>query len=139
MKYLKLLILLISSSFILCACPGREDGSYTIIIKNNSNRAIAWQPRIFNVSEKEEQYDCKYVVGGSIQSHSSQEFDKVRDSWDRELGSSRYLQLMIIDRDSALKYPVSECDTFRKYVPVLKTYRLTLEDLKQRNWTVEFP
>jgi len=139
MKYLKNLVLLILSSFIFCACPSREEGNNTIIIKNNSNRSIAWQPMFFKIGEKEEQYNCKFVIGGSVDSQSSGEFYKDRGTWDGELNNDRYLQLTIIDKDSALEYFSSECDTFRKYVPVLHRYRLTLEDLEQRNWTVVYP
>jgi len=139
MQHLKLLILLMSSSLILYACPAREDETYTIIIKNNTDKAIAWQPRLFNIGEKEEQYNCEYGVGEAINSHSSVNYSKNHGSWDSELGKSRYLQIMVIEKDSAVKYFSSTCDTFRKHVPILHTYRLTLEDLKQRNWIVVYP
>jgi len=37
------------------------------------------------------------------------------------------------------KYIDEPCDTIRKYVPVLHTYQLTLEDLQQMNWMVVYP
>ena len=139
MKHVKILLLLVSTSFILCACPSREDGNDTIIIKNNSDRAIRWQPRLVKKGEIEDKYNCQYLTAGELEAHSSHTFQKERGYWDEGLDDSRYFQIMIIDRDSAVKHTVSQCDTFRKYVPVLQTYRLTLEDLKQRNWTVVYP
>lgn len=139
MKNFKLLILLIALSSILTACPASEDGHYAIVIKNNSDRDIAYQPRDFKNGEKDDQFRCEYVFGGGVASYSSGEFVSDRRSWEEQIGKGRYLQFIIMDRDSLLKYPVSECDTLRKYVSVLKTYRLTLEDLKQKNWTINYP
>lgn len=74
-----------------------------------------------------------------MEAHSSHAFQKERGYWDVDLDNSRYFQIMIIDRDSAVKHTVSQCDTFRKYVPVLHTYRLSSEDLEQRNWIIVYP
>jgi hypothetical protein len=64
MKKFKILLLLVSSTFILYACPSREEGNNTIIIKNNSDRAIRWQPQLLKKGEIEDKYNCQYLTAG---------------------------------------------------------------------------
>jgi hypothetical protein len=139
MKHLQITILLISISFLLYSCPAHEDGHEYITIKNNSNRRLAFQTRNFKVGEINNEYDCKFLINGGVESNSSIEFFQGKMTWEDELGTSTYLQIMLVDRDSLLKYPTSQCDTFKKYAPVLHAYRLTVEELNQRNWTVVYP
>jgi hypothetical protein len=68
--------------------------------------------------------------------------------WDYILKKVYYeLTILIVDFELYQKYSdeiyynsyKEPCDTFRKYVPILHCYRLTLQDLERMNWTVVYP
>jgi hypothetical protein len=139
MKHLQIFTLIIASSLLLCSCPANEDGHDHITIKNNSNRRIAYQARNFKIGEIDNVFNCNYLMSGGVESNSTNQFFRGSRTWEYELGNSDYLQIMLVDRDSLFKYPVSQCDTFKKYAPVLHTYRLSVEELNKRNWTIVYP
>jgi len=56
-------------------------------------------------------------------------------SWNSYLKS---LTVFILDGELYEEYWQQPCDTIRKYVPILHTYRLTSEDLQRMNWTVVY-
>ena len=130
-----LLSILLSSS----KCSDDEGHKY-IIISNQSDKTIVWQPRFFRIGATDEQYDCQYVLGGSIHSNSSCKFDYDDRGNIWEVGLNTHcLQLILMDEDVYSQYYLESCDTFRKYVPILHRYQLTLEDLQRMNWTVIYP
>jgi len=132
----KILLLMI----MLSACPGNEDGHRYITIINQSDKTIVWQPRFFRIGETSEQYDCLYVLGGSIHSNSSFKFDYDDRGNTWEIGLiNHYLQLILMDAATYERYIAEPCDTIRKYVPILHRYQLTLKDLERMNWTVVYP
>ncbi|MCB9017426.1 MAG: hypothetical protein H6544_02305 [Prevotellaceae bacterium] len=135
MKYLKIIILSIAACMLLCACPDK-DGHYSITIVNKSEKTILCQPQIIKIGEEYEQYDCQRV-NRIINKDSTYEFEKIRHSWEQEL-DGYYIQLLLMDAETFDQYISAPCDTIRKYVPVLHTYRLTLEDLERMNWTVVY-
>jgi len=139
MKQIRVTILLIAISMLLCACPDKGDVHHYITIVNQSDKTIVWQPRFFRIGEIDEQYDCQYALG-SIHSNSSFKFDydDRGNNWEAGL-NSHYLQIMLMDDEIFEQYVSEPCDTIRKYVPILHTYRLTLEDLQQMNWMVVYP
>ncbi len=139
MKQIKMAILVIATSMLLCACPKDENGHRYITIVNQSDKTVVWQPRFFRIGEIYEQYDCRYTLG-SIHSNSSFKFDydDRGHNWEGAL-NTHYLQIMIMDDQTFEQYVSEPCDTIRKYVPILHTYRLTLEDLQRMNWTVVYP
>jgi hypothetical protein len=139
MKQFRVIILLIATSVLLCACPKDENGHRYITIINQSDKTIVWQPRFFRIGEIDEQFDCLYTLG-SIHSNSSFEFrfDDRGNTWEAGL-NTHYLQIMLMDDNVFSQYDLEPCYTIRKYVPILHTYRLTLSDLQRMNWTVVYP
>ena len=140
MKQIKITILLIATSMLLCACPDKTEGHRYITIVNQSEKTVVWQPRMIRIGEIDEQYNCQYGLGGSIQSNSSYKFDydDRGNNWDAGL-NSHYLQIMLMDAETFEQYVSEPCETIREKVPILHTYRLTLSDLQRMNWTVVFP
>jgi len=65
-----------------------------------------------------------------------------RGGWETTFGEVPYLQLLIMN-DSIYRYYSRtynfNCDTIRKYVPILHRYQLKLEDLQRMNWIVVYP
>ena len=64
-----------------------------------------------------------------------------RGGWETTFRGVPYLQLLIMN-DSIYMHSEMynfDCDTIRKYVPILHRYQLKLEDLQKMNWTVEYP
>jgi hypothetical protein len=146
MKQFKIVILLVATSMLLCACPDKGDGHRYITIVNQSDKTIVWQPRFFKIGEIDEKYDCQYTLG-SIHSNLSFKFnyDDRGNTWEAGL-NSHYLQITVMDDSAFIHYAeilnyklIENCDTIRKYVPILHTYRLTLADLQRMNWTVVYP
>jgi hypothetical protein len=55
------------------------------------------------------------------------------------LKKGQTISVFITDANVFYKYWQQPCDTIRKYVPILYTYRLTLEDLQRMNWMIVYP
>jgi hypothetical protein len=140
MKQFRVTILLIATSILLCACPKDENGDRYITIVNQSDKTVVWQPRMIRIGETDEQYNCQYVLGGSIHSNSSYKFayDDRGNNWETGL-NTHYLQIILMDAETFEQYVSEPCDTIRENVPILHTYRLTLADLQRMNWTVVYP
>ena len=140
MKQIRMSILLIAIGMLLCACPGNnESGHRYITILNQSDKAIVWQPQMIRNGETDEQFNCRKILGGLINSDSlyKYEYDDRENNWEVGL-STHYLQIIVMEAKTFDNYLEEPCDTIRKYVPILHTYRLTLADLQQMNWTVVF-
>ena len=92
--------------------------------------------------------DCQFYcpptgdifIPTSISSNSSYIFEcPIRDNgWEETLSNSS-LQIMVVDEEIYKRSPSNDCDTIRKYVPILHCYQLTLEDLQRMNWIVVYP
>ena len=137
MKQIQTTILLIVISMLLCACPDKA-GQDFIYITNKSDKKIAFQ---VSVNKQDETFYCSDVgrtILISVESNSTFKLDDgdAYSSWDNFLKS---LTVFILDGEVYEEYWQQPCDTIRKYVPILHTYRLTLEDLRRMNWTVVFP
>ena len=128
MKQIKMTILLIVTSMLLCACPDKEDGHRYITIINQSDKTIVWQPRFFRIGEIYEHFDCQYTLG-SIQGNSLFKFnyDDRGITWEAGL-KTHYLQIIIMDDKTFEQYVSEPCEVIRENVPVLHIYRLTLSD-----------
>ena len=98
MKQFRIVILLIIACVTLYGCPKDEDGHRYITIINQSDKAIVWQPRFFRIGEIDEQYNCRYVLGGGIDSNSSYKFyyDDRENTWEAGL-NTHYLQIIVMD------------------------------------------
>jgi hypothetical protein len=148
MKQFKIITLMIASSMLLWACPGKEDGHHCITIINQSDKTIGLQAHEIKIGETSEQYACRKGLGMRAHSNSSYwlVYDNRGGTWESEL-NGHYLQITVMDTETydniRTQYgwdnSSSSCDSVRKYVPVLHCYQLTLEDLQQMNWTVVYP
>lgn len=141
MKQFKVTILLIATCLLLCACPDKDGHEYITIV-NQSDKAIIWQPKVMNISEKNElQYACQSVIGGKIDSNSLDRFDYNGRGkpWESVLNSRYYLQIIVMDDETYIKYMGQPCEIIRENVPVLHGYQLTIEDLQKMNWTIVYP
>ena len=143
MKQIKVTVLLITTAIILCACPEKEDGHLYITLVNKSDRMIACQ--MFwsgHITESDSLFQCRIpAVGISVDSlydFPSGNSDRGK-SWEGDFRTIPFIQFLIMDGEIYRKYMLEPCDTIRKYVPILHTYRLTLADLQRMNWTVVFP
>ena len=134
---IKVTILVIVACIALCACPIIENGHRFITIVNRTSKTIMFQPREFENTHIDTAFTCLYGFY-IIQRDSSYKFD-IRGTWENELGTTHYLQFLLMDRDVYLQYHLESCDTIRKYVPILYRYQLKLEDLQRMNWTVIYP
>ena len=139
MKHLKIAILLIATSMLLCACPKEENGQRYITFANNSEKEIVCQAFVSgSITEADTLFQCKTGARG-ISSNSSYNFSSLHNSWEIDFNAMSYIQFLVMDAEIYDKYISEPCDTIRKYVPILHTYRLTLADLQRMNWTVVYP
>jgi len=147
MKKLKIIIISIAACILLYACPCKEAGHNFINFVNSSDRDVSCQTLWWgNISESDTLFQCRAGVD-KIVAGSSHIFNSLNNSgWEDDFTVIPYLQFLIMD-DSTFKYYseklnhqlIENCDTIRKYVPILYCYRLTLEDLQRMNWTVVYP
>ena len=128
---------------LLCACPGKEEGHSYITIVNKSGEKISYQfawEKVLNIYQDTVFY-CNKTSEGFIDNNSSFILEcpiRVKN-WETDLGNSHYIQFLVMDGNIYEQYYKESCDTVRKYVPILHTYRLTLSDLQRMNWTVVYP
>jgi hypothetical protein len=143
-KNLRILSLLVIPFFVF-ACPN-YDGNRDIIIVNKSDKDVGYQLHIDRISsiEKVAEFLCNNSSDAILKQDSIFILHENRYDWETILDTTSYLQILIMDGEifsiyySEPQYYSVPCDTIRKYVPVLKCYRLTLKDLQQMNWTVTF-
>lgn len=137
MKQFRIIILLIATTLLLCACPGNT-GQKFIYIVNKSDKKISFQVL---KNKQDTTFYCSNTgrtILFDVESNSTFQLDNgdVYSSWDTYL---KTLTVFILDGDLYHEYWQQPCDTIRKYVPILHTYRLTLADLQRMNWTVVYP
>lgn len=141
MKNIKLIILLIVTFVPLCACPTLHDESSDIIVLNNSERQIGFQPYLLTASISDQ--DTLLRCGGSVFRIRPDTLYRlsagVNTDWGIEMQRYLYLQILIIDSENYDKHIGDPCDTIHKYVPVLQRYQITLENLQKLNWTITYP
>ena len=141
MKQLKIAILFIATSMLLCACKNKEEGHCYITFINKSGQMIACQEFwSVHITESDTLYQCRIPAAG-IPADSLVNFSSLNDSgWETDFRAIPYIQYLIMDGDIYKDFiNPPNCDTIRKYVPILHRYRLTLEDLQRMNWTVVYP
>lgn len=137
MKQIRVTILLIATALLLCACPDKPEQDFIYIV-NKSDKKIEFQVL---KNKQDSIFYCsntgKTIFFG-VESNSTFKLDNgdVYSGWDSDL---KILTVFLLDGKQYSEYWQQPCDTIRKYVPVLHTYRLTLADLQRMNWTVVYP
>jgi len=144
MRQIKIAMLLIIAFITLCACPDNnyEHKYFTIVNKSPIN--LRCQIIVQSIiTPADTIYDCG-IIPFLISADSSYfvESGEYRGGWETVFRGIPYLQLLLMEdsiyMDYFFKYNYN-CDTIRKYVPVLHRYQLKLEDLQRMNWTVVYP
>jgi len=137
--------LLIILSCTLYACPPYDvaNGHRYITFVNKSDKDIkvqeVWSGHIM-ISDSI--YQCRMfsmtIDVDSIFLFESSDKYKI---WENDFEVIPFIQYLVMEKSIYEKYalPNFDCDTIRKYVPVLHCYRLKLEDLQRMNWTVVYP
>lgn len=129
--YLSLLCLIILSAS-KCKKAG-DDCHYKITIANHSNDSIIAALRFTNTEGKCILSGPVILPGGNYQ-HAK------NGCWENELGNSKTYELYIVDpahyNPSKLFY---SCDSIEHYNTVLKHFVLTLDDLKNTDFMINYP
>ena len=140
MKQFKTAVLLIIACITLCACPRIEEGHrYTIFVNKSESEIVCQALSWGNITNADTLFQCRTGAVG-IPANSSHNFSSLDNSgWEADFKLIPYLQFSVMDAETYDKYITEPCDTIRKYVPILHTYRLSLSDLQRMNWTVVYP
>lgn len=140
MKRIEHILVLLATTLLLCNCL--EDGHKRIDFINKSGHRIWCQISEDKVSEitKKPLFHCTNTFTRPLDNDSSLVIEPptFHLCWEEELGSHDYIELLVLDGEQFEKYFHSPCDVLRQNVPILYTYRLTLSDLEEMNWTVIF-
>ena len=150
MKHLRVIMLMCVTSMMLCACHKYKGGPPYITLANFSDIDISIQTSYPENKQEDSMILCHYGLRYGVEDLKADSLtrffywgwdDCYRNAagWYDYFETSKYIQYLIMDRDTFWKYHSEPCDTIRKYVPVLHVYRLTLEDLERMNWTVVYP
>ena len=134
---MKMTILLIIALALLRACPDKM-GQEFIHITNKSDKTIVFQVL---KNKQDETFYCSNTgrtIFFGVKSNSTFTLNDgdAYSSWDTALKS---LTIFILDGELYEEYWQQPCDILREHVPILHTYRLSLEDLQRMNWTVIYP
>ena len=143
MKHSLEIITIIGLLFILTACPNRIDEHRFVTFINKSGEKIGYQLSFDKISniDKDTIFNCNNTSDNFIGNNSSFILEcPIRvNNWETDLGNLYYIQFLVLAGDKFSQYYTEPCDTIRKYVPILHTYRLTLSDLQRMNWTIVYP
>lgn len=140
MKQIRITILLIAITMVLCACPERDRYDYITVV-NKSQKRVGFQLHFLtdDFTNKDMLFQCGQLAFG-VQADTMRRLSAgTHSDWMEEMRGVAYLQILFIDGESYEKYMTAPCDTICKYVPVLHCYQLTLSDLQRMNWTVVYP
>ena len=134
---IKIIIIL---SMLLCGCPEKyPNGHKYIKIINRSNREIRWTFSYKKINEEMDLiYDCDDILRFT-KVDSTELIECSVINLENKLNNSYYFQIILVDGELRDQYYKEPCDTFRKYVPILHRYKVTLEYLQQMNWEVIYP
>lgn len=146
MEPFRIILLLIATSMLLCACPNDKypDGHKYITIANKSDIDIGFMhlwgdSSFFCDSSRPRGNPFVFVVpSNSLYQHYITDRN-ISQSWETFLDKGQIMSIPIVNSEIFYQYWTEPCDTIRKYVPVLHIYRLTLSDLQRMNWTVVYP
>lgn len=126
--------------FLFESCFREQEGHLSFALVNKSNQSIACQMFEFGKSQKDDTlYKYHLVDEINIRPDSVVRYESLRVSWEIAINDLAYVQLMILDNDSLMKYMMSPIDTIHKKVPILHIYQLKQADLEKMNWTVIYP
>ena len=118
----------------------RYDQHMSFALVNKSNQTIACQEfEFYNSLEDDTLFKDMLCANMNIRPDSLVRYKSYDVSWEVNMGDLAYVQLLILDNDSLMKYYKSSIDTIHKKVPVLHIYQMKQADLEKMNWTVIYP
>ena len=143
MKRIEHILVLLATSLLVCGCPLYDWGHHDIVFVNKSGKRIGYQISYGEGSEitQDTIFICHMTTNRFLDIDSMVFLNTethLHLNWETMLGDGSYFQLMVLDGEQFEKYFHSPCDVIRQNVPILYTYRLTLSDLEEMNWTVIF-
>ena len=130
----KLIIIMISILCIANKCKDEGENCHLkILIKNQSNQNIMYGWNIQNTSD-----ECNLSVS-IIYADGTYEYTR-NNGWESILANGQTAEFYIVDPDHYnLPGVFYDCDLIEINNTILKHYVLTLEDLKNSNFTITYP
>ncbi len=140
MKKIFSIIVLVQVLLLFGSCFHEEEGHMSFALVNKSNQTIACQEfEFYNSLEDDTLFKDMLCANMNIRPDSLVRYKSYDVSWEVNMGDLAYVQLLILDNDSLMKYYKSSIDTIHKKVPVLHIYQMKQADLEKMNWTVIYP
>lgn len=140
MKQIFSIIVLAQVLLFWGSCFHEEEGHMSFALVNKSNQTIACQEFEFYKSQEDDTlFKDMLCANMNIRPDSLVRYKSYDVSWEVNMGDLAYVQLLILDNDSLVKYYKSPIDTIHKKVPVLHIYQMKQADLEKMNWTVIYP
>ena len=136
MKHVKKALFILILAISMSSTCKKNDGHEYVTFANESDKEIVCQR--FLSKSIDTLFRCRTGAIG-IPAGSLYGFPSGDRSWEADLRDSYYVHFLVMDAETYDKYITAPCDTIRKYVPILHTYRITLSDLQRMNWTVVYP
>lgn len=130
-------ILLLGLVLMTSACEDKDTSHFYITIKNQSENDVHICSLFTNTEGK-----CTLSKGGTLEKNSEYEFRPYNTSIERQLGggSKSVLELYLVNPDQYNEHGAFyDCDLVSMKNDILKHYKLTLEDLRQMNFTITYP
>ena len=116
-------------------CQSDDNSHSYITLKNQSENDICLCLLFTNVEGK-----CTLSRGGILEKNSIFEWNPFNFSIERSLRGGGVLEFYLVNPNHYNEHNVFyDCDSIPIKNDILKHYRLTLEDLRQMNFTVVFP
>lgn len=120
-----------------------DDCHYNIVIKNNSSQSIIFAILISGygqpVPPPNSPIQCR-LDGQEIKPGESYEYRPYNTCIENSMSSSDYEDIFIVDPNNFNDDNVwFSCDSVEYYNTLLKHYILTLDDLKENNFTIIYP
>lgn len=133
---MRLMILSVFCMLILMANTCKKENNdchHDLIIRNNAENTVVMAYRFYYG-------DLCVLQGVEIKAGNFYTEHSYTECWENRLSSSKIQEIFIVDpikyNDPNVYY---RCDSIEYYNTILKKYELTLEDLKQNNFTVNYP
>lgn len=135
-RIMKKLLFLIMCSLILSASKCKKEGDnchYNILIKNNSDNNVVWGIVSNGI------YGCR-ISGEELEKSATAKFSPSNWCIESRLSNDKAINIYIIN-PSHFNAPdvFYSCDSVAHKNTILKHYVLTLEDLKQIDFTIIYP
>ncbi len=130
---MKKILIVISMIIMAGTCQkAGPDCHFYILIINNSSKAVIPALKFINTSN-----NC-ILSGSTLQTSEKYEF-RLRECWEDELADGRSQEIYLVDPDHYNTPTIFyDCDSIESKNTILKHYSLTLDDLKNMDFTITY-